>query len=58
MDWVHVPPLPLAAPKFLMKFHHFSISLRDFSFFIEIFCTSISNRTLCVHRWDFYFMNI
>jgi hypothetical protein len=24
-------------PKFLMKFHHFSISLRDFSFILNFF---------------------
>jgi hypothetical protein len=45
-------------PKFLMKFQHFSIFLRDFSFFFEFFCTSSSNRALCTHHWDFQFMKI
>jgi hypothetical protein len=34
---IHAPPPFLAAPpKFLMELHHFSISLKDFSFFCEI----------------------
>jgi hypothetical protein len=63
LQWVHgldpcTTPSFGCPPKFLVKIHHFTIFLRDFSFLFETFYTSNSCRSLCAHRSDFHFMKI